>query len=369
MPGPSTPLRSTTLSSIETLSRAERGIRFTASSRRYRSRSARAWPCRACNRPRFGSACVLALRYSALARPGFPPAVSLHVPGLISSQVRNMARIAVEFVYLTGLKREIFSDVRLTGSWNSEGRFSDRWSVVPMEQITGEDGCPAFRAQVELDASQAGWTFRWGVILDGPGGHDQWGIPTEVSDLNSMDQTRSFTLDRAASGATPQQEHYYLIYSRRLGAQKHRAKGRQNEGIRFAVWAPNAQKVEVVMGTMWDMDDPRRTPAQKPLTVQRIGGGYIADDGTGVRTDLGPFPMTRFDDGVWVTDENDPRLADFAKFDHKPYMFRVTKDNGRVAYRTDLYSRCQVGSGKYDPEGKPYFGKVTELDGKSSCSV
>ena len=65
---------------------------------------------------------------------------------------------------------------RLTGSWDGEGRYSDRWSTIPMESITGEDGCPAFRAAVELDASQAGWTFRWGVILDGPGGRDKWGI-------------------------------------------------------------------------------------------------------------------------------------------------------------------------------------------------
>ena len=55
--------------------------------------------------------------------------------------------------------------------------------------------------------------------------------------------------------------------------------------------------------------------------------------------------MTRLGDGVWVTDENDPRLADFAEFDHKPYMFRVTKDNGRVVYRADLYSRCRSAAG------------------------
>src|SRR5271157_5487203 len=100
-----------------------------------------------------------------------------------------MTKIPVEFVYLTGLKRDIFHNVRLTGSWDSDGRFSDRWSVVPMESITGEDGCPAFCAQIELDASQAGWTFRWGVIVDGPGGRNEWGIPTEFSDPNSMDQT------------------------------------------------------------------------------------------------------------------------------------------------------------------------------------
>ena len=29
----------------------------------------------------------------------------------------------------------------------------------------------------------------------------------------------------------------------------------------------------------------------------------------------------------------------------------------------------QVGSGKFDPKGNPYFGKVTELDGKGSCSA
>ena len=49
---------------------------------------------------------------------------------------------------------------------------------------------------------------------------------------------RGKPLSMALAGDVPQQEHYYLTYSRRLGAQKHCASGRQNDGIRFAVWAP-----------------------------------------------------------------------------------------------------------------------------------
>ena len=79
--------------------------------------------------------------------------------------------------------------------------------------------------------------------------------------------------------------------------------------------------------------------------------------------------MTRGDDGVWVTDENDPRLADFAAFDHKPYMYRITKDDGTVAYKSDLYSRCQVGSGMFDPKGQPFADLTRKLDGPGSCSA
>ena len=74
-----------------------------------------------------------------------------------------MAKIPVEFVYFTGLKREVFRDVRLTGSWDREGRYSNDWSTTPMQKFTGEDDCPCYRAQIELDESQVGWTFHWGV--------------------------------------------------------------------------------------------------------------------------------------------------------------------------------------------------------------
>jgi 1,4-alpha-glucan branching enzyme len=275
--------------------------------------------------------------------------------------------ISVQFVYAPGLKRVVFRNVRLTGSWDREGRYSDDWSTIPMEQYTGEDGCPCYRATVGLDESQAGRTFRWGVVVDGPAGSDKWGITTEVRDARSSDRSRAFGL-RPRDGDAVQQEHYYLTHNRRLGAQKHRRAGTTNDGIRFSVWAPNARKVEVVFGTFFDVNDPERVPREDSLPATSVAGGYIADDSQGMHPKRGPFSMTRGDDGVWVTDENDPRLADFAAFDHKPYMYRITKDDGTVAYKSDLYSRCQVGSGMFDPKGQPFFDVTRKLDGPGSCS-
>lgn len=80
--------------------------------------------------------------------------------------------------------------------------------------------------------------------------------------------------------------------------------------------------------------------------------------------------MFRDSDGIWQTDvAESPDLADFSKFDHQPYMFRIAKEGGQIAYRTDLYSRCQIGKGTFDPEGKPYSGNYIDLDGTKSCSV
>ena len=82
--------------------------------------------------------------------------------------------------------------------------------------------------------------------------------------------------------------------------------------------------------------------------------------------------MHRGEDGIWSTRPADAAaLADFAGFDHTPYMFRITKDNGSVAYRTDLYSRCQIGSGKVNPATDPqgWSGRRQDLDGVKSCSV
>jgi 1,4-alpha-glucan branching enzyme len=237
-----------------------------------------------------------------------------------------------------------------------------------METFVGEDGCPRYRTEVGLNESQVGSTFYWGVMVDAPAGKDRWGVTNEVSNVGSTDRTRAFTL-QPLDGQGVQQERYYLTHVRRLGAQKHRLAGAAKDRIRFAVWAPNARQVEVVFGAFFDIKDPKRTPCDKPLPTDSIGGGYIADDGQGMHPSRGPFEMIRGADGVWVTDENDPRLADFWKFDHKPYMYRITKDDGTVAYKSDLYSRRQVGSGRVDPEGQPYFGQVTKLDGPGSCSA
>lgn len=259
-----------------------------------------------------------------------------------------MVTISVQFTYLTGLQHPYFSQAQLTGSWDAEGLYSDRWTVVPMQSCIAEDGCPGFRATVELDASQIGWQFYWGVKVNGPQDPDRWGIPTEVHDRASQERHRSFILRSADQ--SPQQERYYLTHSRWLGAQKYYRPDRATPALRFAVWAPHARSVEVVFG------DPH--------------SGYIADDGYGMDPQLGPFPMERSESGVWQTDLTiSPELGNFARFDHRPYLFRIVKDDGQVAYRTDLYARCQIGQGHIDPQGQHYGKPSRELDGTKSCSV
>ena len=168
-----------------------------------------------------------------------------------------MATITVQFIYFTGFRRAIFNNPRLIGSWDENGRYSQQWRSHQMQQIMGEDGCPCFETTVELDDSQIGWLFRWGVMLDSPAGNNLWGIPTEINDRNSSDRYRSFTL-QSPNNNQPQQERYYLVYSRRLGAQLYHLPGQSQPGLRFAVWAPNARNVEVVFGNR--------------------SSGYIADD-------------------------------------------------------------------------------------------
>jgi 1,4-alpha-glucan branching enzyme len=49
-------------------------------------------------------------------------------------------------------------------------------------------------------------------------------------------------------------------------------------------------------------------------------------------------------------------------------MYEVTRSDGSKRFRTDLYSRCQIGAGVTKPSGA-YTGLVSELDGVISCSV
>ncbi|MBV9490483.1 MAG: alpha amylase C-terminal domain-containing protein [Verrucomicrobia bacterium] len=274
--------------------------------------------------------------------------------------------IPVQFVYYTGfLARRPLQNARLTGSWDKNGRYSDQWSAVAMSAQTGEDGCPCFRATVEFDEAQVGRLFRWGVWIDGPSGPNLWGIMTEVNDRVSTRRERAFTLRQAAN----QEERYYLTQCRRLGANKYWRAAAADPGIRFAVWAPNAQNVEVVMGRLWSRTDGRIRPVDGPVPVELLCGGYVDDEGNGARSDLGPFAMTRGADGVWVTDATDAGLQNFQGLDHHPYMFRITKDNGLVSYRSDLHSRCQIGAGVFDPSGDQYEGSTLDLEGTVSCSV
>ena len=123
----------------------------------------------------------------------------------------------VEFQFITGLKRAIFRNRRLRGSWNGNGRYSDDWTESPMQEAVGEDGCPIFKASISLDLADQDKTFRWGVVVDGPQGNNLWGIPTEVQDMNSVERYRQF---RLTGGGTPQVERYYFHLRASLGGQQ-----------------------------------------------------------------------------------------------------------------------------------------------------
>ena len=215
-----------------------------------------------------------------------------------------------------------------------------------MTEGRGEDGAVVFEANVPLPAEDVGKTFRWSVLLDGPYGLGVNGIVTECK---TPDLDRCYLSSELRDDAHAV-ERYYLTHIRRLGAQKCWAPGQQEPGIRFSVWAPHARKVEVVFG--------------------RRDNGYIANDGTGIDGNMPVVALERDEEGIWSAGpRQDPVLATFATFLGAPYMFRITKEDGEVAYRTDLYSRAQLGLGERNPQGAPYDGGPQDLDGVVSCSV
>ncbi len=185
----------------------------------------------------------------------------------------------VRFYYSTGLRRKIFRGALLVGSWDESGQYSDNWTSRSMKAAKCEDSSECFTATVELDGSQPGRTFQWGVFLEDTSGSRVWAIPTEINDQKSSKRYRTFVL-RNPGGSDIQEESYYLTHLRRLGANKNNLTGVSEPGIRFAVWAPNAKKVEVVFAGL---------------------GGYIANDGYGMEPDPGfsPLPMSCQADGIW----------------------------------------------------------------------
>jgi len=254
-----------------------------------------------------------------------------------------MARQHVEFHFITGLKRAIFRNARLLGSWDGKGRYSDVWTESPMQESIGVDGCPIFEASVSLDLLDQDKMFRWGVILDGPQGTNFWGIPTEVHESNSTERYRQFLLK--GTGVVPQIEQYYLTYLRRLGANKYFTAASAAPGLRFAVWAPNARSVEVVFGE----------PAN----------GYVANDGAGIDPLQPVITLSRMNDGIWAGSPN----SDFDAFKSMPYMYRIVNAQGQAVYRTDIFSRSQIGCGEINPAWSAWFGAVDTLEGTVSCSV
>lgn len=250
----------------------------------------------------------------------------------------------VQFQFITGLKRSIFDNVCLSGSWDANGQYSDLWSEKPMEPKTGEDGCPIFVASVDFDTTEVGKTFRWGVRLDTKEESEVWGIPTEVHDKDSTERHREFTL----SNSNAQVERYYFTYGRRLGANKCIIDGNPIPRVRFAVWAPNASKVDVVFGYQ-----------------ER---GYITKEGGGINPALPEISLQQGAEGIWEGVSEEP----YEHFKSQCYMYRIERSpDKKVVYRTDIFSRSQAGRGNINPLPSPeeWDGGIETLDGSVSCSV
>ena len=172
-----------------------------------------------------------------------------------------------------------------------------------------------------------------------------------------------------------QLESYQLNWARHLGAQKVYGAGWDLPRIQFSYWAPQAVNVEVVMADLWESKQ-RNADRSESLagiesnaSLRRFPVGILgtAAQGLCARGDLFRWKRTVW--GIWRTRLDDPALVDFRKFDHSPYMFRVTREDGSERYRTDLYSRCQIGFGGTSPSGeyrRPYrrSGWLGELLGR-----
>ena len=219
----------------------------------------------------------------------------------------------VHFQYVTGLARSPFTAANLRGSW-------DGWAPRAMQETAH-----GFVADVDLDPGE----YRWGVELARGDGTRVWGVMAEVHDVNATAQERGLTV-----GESDLVARYELTRHRLMGARPN------DGGIAFTAWAPNARAVEVVFGG---------------------DSGYIADDGHGGGETL---PMERVGDGLWRAE-----AADFDAFAGRRYMYRVTREGGMPALRTDMYSLHQIGSGAFNPRGKHYDGEPEDLDGTPSCSV
>jgi 1,4-alpha-glucan branching enzyme len=277
-----------------------------------------------------------------------------------------MSKVAIEFVYYTSVPDwpPIGTAAQLRGSWNANGGFSLDWSSIPMRREFGTDGCAVFRATALIDSAAVPLTLEWGVMFQ-TASSQFWGIPTEVEKADSTRQTRLFLFD-----GSPRRESYYLTHCRRLGANLRYLRPNTSPGVQFSAWAPNASTLELVNGSIFDLKNKSRLAPQAAIRVEDLGGGFISDRGDGISPSSRPISMRRADDGVWETDPADPLCASFKDWDHRPYMYRLVRDDGSTVYRTDLYSRCQVGFGACDPPlDQPYLEALSKLEGRLSCSA
>ena len=113
-----------------------------------------------------------------------------------------MASVNVTFTFHSGIKRPLFQNVRLSGSWDAIGHvFRAQWT----------QNADARRRRMERAAMPSARLYRWtlaggndipvGRFRRSPGSAEFLGVVTEVPDPNSSQTTRSFVLDAQRQGS------------------------------------------------------------------------------------------------------------------------------------------------------------------------
>ena len=242
-----------------------------------------------------------------------------------------MAEVTVQFRYLTGLKRRIFRNARLVGSWDQQGRESPTWSDTPMTEIIAEDvrgsrpedGCPGLHGHGALRRERGRQALRVVREARHAGGvRRTWGCHRS----QGREQDGSCPPLPAAAGR--QQPDRGVLPHLRPPA------GRA-EGLRAAA--------------------PRCRPALRGVGAQRAERrGRLRRSGHRLHPRRRPrdrscAPAGGDDqraDGIWQS----AVIPHFAAHEGLPYMYRITNAQGHVVYRTD-FSRQQIGRGT-KPEGR-----------------
>jgi len=193
------------------------------------------------------------------------------------------ARRTVTFTYDAG-PHSALTDVKLKGSWDANGRFSNDWGngSTPMRPV----GNGKWEVQVTLEDDGLPRNWEWGVSVDGPAGNDMWAVMGEGNlklDLNK-----------------PQASYAPTTYHQ-MGAQK------RGDDLSFQFWAPDARDVQVKV-------------TDKEGNVQRI-------------------PMKRAENGDWAADVK----GGFKSLEGKSYVYEVVDSTGVKSDRPDPYAREMMG--------------------------
>ncbi len=201
-----------------------------------------------------------------------------------------MASVNVAFTFHSGIKRVLFQNVRLSGSWDVKGIFSGQWTQTPMLASSGRDRLRCLHGvAVSMDAIAGGNNVpvgRYSPISQGPRIRGWWYTEVPGSQLQRR-QTRSFILSDRGAG----QQDYWFATGRRFGAQKYTPTGSNQTGNSFfgvGALCPEASK----------SSSRRFQPHRRRRT------GYIADNGTGMDPTASVMPLTsNRPTGIWETEQ------------------------------------------------------------------